>query len=214
MNSLDIATEFRSEMRDEQSPYLWSDNDVLRYMNEAIRQICLKAWGLADEMTVTFPANSQTPVLVSKRVLRFNAAFGPDGRRLEFRSVAESPDMYLRSAGKLCALVQDVEEHKLVPYPAPNTDTDVRFQVYRLPLEDLKAINVFEEIELSDESRIGIVHYMRHLAFLKTDAETYDRGKADDFLGLFDRFADEYRRERERRYHHTRVTPTSGGYWP
>jgi hypothetical protein len=52
---------------------------------------------------------------------------------------------------------------------------------------------------------------MKHLAHLKQDAETYDRGRADQFRTEFFAYCDQAKAEREKREHKFR-TVAYGGY--
>ena len=209
MHTEGLVAAFREDMRDMQAPYLWSDSELIRYIVEAQRQICIKAWGITDIMTVTIPAELTDPVSISKRILRINKAFDDNGRELTMQSLEETDDVYRRSPGNICALVLDVKEHAVVPYPPPVAETDIKLHVYRLPLEDPSAVDT-TELELSDEASEGIVLYMRYLAALKNDTETLDVKLAEQFLALFERFAEQYRKQRERRVHNPRKTI---GYW-
>ena len=61
---------------------------------------------------------------------------------------------------------------------------------------------------------------MKHLAFDKQDADTYDKDLSDKFLARFEKKADDRRREvRRSRFRHVGVQyggiplGTGGGYW-
>ena len=48
MNATELSDYFRSQVRDEVAPYLWTDTDVLTYMNEAQKMFVRLTNGIYD----------------------------------------------------------------------------------------------------------------------------------------------------------------------
>ena len=66
-------------------------------------------------------------------------------------------------------------------------------------------------LEIDEQHHLHLLDGMKRLAYRKEDAETYDRGRADQFDAAFYAYCDQAKAERERREHKYRTIPY-GGY--
>ena len=90
-----------------------------------------------------------------------------------------------------------MEKHKLRAWPLPFDDATVELRVFRLPLEPITDIGD-QELEVDEQHHNALLLWMKHLAFSKQDAETFDRGKADECERRFRAYCHAALKEQER----------------
>lgn len=226
MDSTALLALFRADVRDDAAPYLWSDTEILSYIDDAQKMFCRLQGGIADSssaLTLLEISAGDQFADYDPRILKLRAAYREvDGRNLEllnfedmqFRQ-AESDYGYRpgfridNSEGELRALVLGMEANKVRLVRIPTDDYDIRLVVYRLPLEDITAEDL--PLEIDEVHHRHLLHWMKHLAHQKQDAETYDRGRAEQFRVEFTDYCDRAKAEREKREHKYR-TIMYGGY--
>ena len=226
MNSTALLALFRADVRDEAVPYLWSDTEILSYIDDAQKMFCRLQGGIADSssaLTLLEIAAGDKFATYDPRILKLRSAYREDnGRELEllnfedlqFRQ-AESDYGYRpgfkidNSEGELRALVTGMEANKVRLWRVPTEAQDVRLVVYRLPMASITATN--QPLEIDEQHHRHLLHWMKHLAHQKQDAETYDRGRAEQFRTEFLVYCDQAKAEREKREHKFR-TVMYGGY--
>lgn len=217
---------FRAEVRDEVTPYLWSDTEVLSYLDDAQKMFCRLVVGIADASSaitrITATAGSEF-IDISPRILKLRSARRlPDGRTLELLNVEDLETSYLTSdygsyggyrfdnrPGPLRALVLGMEANRARLVSIPDEDTDIALVVYRMPLEDIAAVD--DVLEIDEQHHRHLLLWAKHLAHMKQDAETYDRGRSEEFRAGFLGYCSTAKAERERREHKYR-TVAYGGY--
>lgn len=213
VSSATMVSKFRSAMRDVAEPFLWSDDAVIGYLNQARLELCYRAWGISDTIDLTF--SDGLLVEYPRYILKIKAAYNAaNGRAIPLRAYTEVSDPFSpRTSGNPSCLLTGLEEGKLKAYPVPSTPVTVRLVVLRYPKVFVSAVDT-QDIEMGDEAVAGLLYWMRHEAYSQEDSETYDRGQADYFYNKFTAFADGYRRMHERRetQNHVVQLPT-GGYW-
>jgi hypothetical protein len=216
MDSTALLELFRSDVRDQADPPLWSDVEVFSYMDDAQKMFCRLQGGIADASSaitrLTVPAGTVF-VALSPRILKVREAHLDDGRGLEllnfedlqtrgsgddygFRSVGYSLDM---STGPVRAMVLGIETNRARLLRIPETQTTINLIVYRMPLETIEEAD--QPLEIDEQHHRHLLLWMKHLAHLKQDAETYDRGRSEQFRAEFLAYCDQAKAERERREH-------------
>lgn len=188
MNSTDLLVLFRSEMSDEAEPYLWADEDIFGYMDDAQKMHCRKTDGILDASTDAVTELEIVPgsdrIALHPSILRIRAVSREDtGRDLD---IINRDDMAQRrwyfdgTTGPVKALVIGIEAHKARVFPKSSETVTLRLEVLRLPLV---AINTDgdQAFEVDEEHHRHLMYWMKHLAYLKQDSETFDRTKAAEF---------------------------------
>ncbi len=212
--SATLASRFRSEMRDIAEPYLWTDADLIRYMNQARLEICQRAWGISDiiELVFTGVALVQLPHYVTKVKAAY---FADTGKSVTLRSYTELSNPFtVRTGQHVQCLLTGIMEGALRAYPPPVDPVTIRLVVLRNPKDDFTAVDGVQDSELPTDANTGILYWMRHEAYSKEDSETFDRGQADYFYNKFIAFVDGYKHMHERRETQAHVVRMpSGGYW-
>lgn len=222
MDSTALYEAFRSEVRDDVTPYLWSDTEVFSYMDDAQKMFCRLQGGIADAtspVTQISVAAGDIFVGISPTILKLREARrSTDGRGLEILNFedlqgsdfGESQGYRLANVfGQVRALVVGMEDYKLRLVDIPVEAFTINLVVYRMPLATITAED--QPLEIAEQHHRYLLNWMKHLAHQKQDAETYDRGRSEMFREEFVDYCDRAKAERERREHKYR-TVTYGGY--
>jgi hypothetical protein len=214
MDTQALLDQFRLETRDQVHPYLWSDEEILLYLDEAQKMYCRLTGGIAD---ATSSAAARMKVTAGKRyaslsplVLKLRAAFGEDGRTLEIVNFeqlelngSEGVQLFTDQPGPVCRLVVGMEPNKVRVVNTPTEDQTINLIVYRLPLDALNALGL--EPEIDEQHHLALLTWARHLAHLKPDAETYDRGRAQQYEQEFVTYCSLAKDEKGKREHTHRL---------
>lgn len=228
MDGAALLAIFRKEVRDEATPHLWSDEEIISYATHAQEMFCRLGGGIADSTS----AITVVPVVagddfspISPRILKiraaYNAATGRDIQLLNYEDLQMGgfggqydygqyvSNFRLDSTpGEVTGLVEGMEPNKVRWVRIPLEDLTVKLIVYRLPLDD---VDESTELEIDVHHQRYLLHWMKYLAHQKQDAETYDRGRAEQFRNEFEMYCDRAKAERERREHKYRAV-AYGGY--
>lgn len=222
---------FRADMRDEAAPYLWSDVELYAYMDEAQNEFCRRTGGLADSssavcsiaVTAGAPYAEYDPRILKLRDLRRQS----DGRNVQIINFEDLGTQGMMSddygrfnlwtaggvkfsdlSGEIKAVVVGMDANKLRIVSTPLEDDVLLAIVYRLPLNSITPSSTAFEID--PQHHRYLMYWMKHLAYTKPDAETYDRGRAVEMRDLFAAYCDNAKAERERREHKYRSVAYGG----
>lgn len=227
MNSTDLFNAFRSDVRDEVTPYLWSANDLARYANAAQIQFCKLEGGIADSSSaatqVAVTAGEEFSPLHASILKIRHARRQSDGRELELLNLEDVQQMYaqpsdygsltssttMNSVGALRGMVLGMELNKARWVSIPDADDTVLLTINRKPLGCIDGADV--DLEIVEDHHEYLLLWMKYMAHLKQDAETYDKGRADTFRAQFEDYCRQAKIDRERREHKFR-TIAYGGY--
>lgn len=217
MNSSELLSLFRSEMADQEETYLWSDEDIFGYEDDAQKMFCRLTDGIADASTAAVVELAVAPgddwLTLHPSILRIRSAIRADsGRPIE---IINADDMLPRgwyfdgNTGPVKALVIGQEANKSRAYPKSNETMDMVLTVFRLPLV---AINTDgdQALEIPAEHHPHLMHWMRHRAYLKQDAETFDRTRAAEAEGAFRAYCEQVKQEERRKAFKPRTVAYGG----
>ena len=178
---------FRTEADDATEPYLWSDEEIVAYLNDAENESCIRAGLLHDEKTSSLAVLAIQPgtaqIELSPLVLDvLTARLTSNGLPL-FR---DAPEAFLSHAAqpgrphRYC-----VDRTWLRLHPVPDQAETLTLRVSRLPLAPLtlQQPNATPEIPVSEQARL--LGWALFRAFSKRDADSYDKGKAMEFAAQF-----------------------------
>ncbi|MBV6342489.1 DUF6682 family protein [Candidatus Magnetobacterium casense] len=185
-----------SFLEDNVSPQLWSDLELKRYANEAEVEACRRSELLFDSTTpdvcqiavvadvATYPLHSKIRRIVSAilgssdYVLRQFARHQMDrqtGPLLNWRFSSGQPSGYL------------VDVTSIRFFPTPVSADTVSLEVVRFPLHDM--VNVNDTPEIPESYHYGLVKWMCHLAYSKSDSDGFNAGLSQMYEA---RFAQEF----------------------
>lgn len=166
---------------------LWSDASMLRYLNEAGRQVCTRGDYIFDATTPAITRATVTPTKNSfklhKDITRIKGVF-IDGVKIP-KKTREEMDFHVKDwrTATQGQTVFIVSGRNVTITPLPVANTVVTLEVYRSPklIEDLDS-----EPELIPEYHRDLVYWICYEALSKRDADTLDGKKANEYLAKFD----------------------------
>lgn len=198
-----LLTLFRQEMGDTAEPYLWSDEEVLIYLDDAQKMWARWTDGIADstsDLTQIELVAGQQWYDLDERVLKIRTATRlDDGRTVD----VYNPEMlkhrgvkFTSQPGRLRALIQGLEDGKLRAWPVPAEDSTIELAVFRLPLNDI--VDDASTLEIPSHHHTHLLKWVRSRAYGKQDADTFDRVKAAEYEAAFRNYCEEVKREQSR----------------
>lgn len=194
---------FRDEMSDVEEPYLWSDDLVYSYMEDAQRMLCRWTEGIADastaEITELALVDGTTWLDLDPRILRIRTATKSDGCDVEILNFEDLKPRGWRfdgSTGPVRALVIGMEANRVRVFPDCDTAETVSLTVFRLPLDPVD--DGCDELEVDEHHHRHLMLWMKACAYGKQDAETFDRTKKREFEAEFRAYCDAAKGEQGR----------------
>lgn len=205
MNSTELLEVFRAEVQDVETPYLWSDVDIYRYLDDAQKMFCRLTEGIEDSSTAEIcrltvvPGTEWYPL--SPKILKVREAVSTtSGRPYEIMNMEKASlngVHFNGNPGPLKLFVTGLEKGKLRAWPMPAEGTTVELRVFRLPLVRITDAGD-QDLEVDEQHHNALLLWAKYLAFSKQDAETFDRGKADECEGRFRAYCHAALKEQER----------------
>lgn len=230
MTPRQLYDRFRSDVDDVVETYLWSVAEVLGYMEDAQQMLCRLTGGLRDAtsaVTQLAVTDGEPWVELHPSILRVRSAELLSTHRpvriLSYEEQAASPqltstwpsnwsvEMYLD--GPVTAAIIGMEEEKLRLIRIPVADDTLALLVERLPLQTLVVpapAKLPPEFEVRSEHHLALLLWMKHLAYAKQDAETFDKSKSREMGEAFGAYCARAVDEKQRRNHKPRLI-TYGG---
>ena len=195
MNVADFIAAFRSELADTEAPHFWSDEEIVAYLNEAVQEACERAYLIEDRATPVVCAVSLEPgvdtyslhpsVFQIKR-LTFR------GRPLDETSVDalddECPGWEMRSGQPRSFIFEQASgamPARVRLVPTPTQAEPIALTVYRGALKKLSADLDQGKPEIHERFHARLKDWVYRCAYLKQDAETFDKMKAGEYGALF-----------------------------
>ena len=224
MNSGELLSLWRSKIVDTAKPYLWSDEEAWLYMNAAYKQFVRLTVGIADftsDATTIDVIAAEATAEIHPSILRVMDAYKSDGSELIVANITDKDFMITSDYGFIRRLMMDAtpgpvrymvigaERGKVKWVQVPLTNDTVSLNVYRLPLVDVADENHPLD-EVDELHHIALMDWMSHLAYLKDDAETFDKTKSAEAAATFRTYCSQVKDEWER-YKHKNRTVAYGG---
>lgn len=228
MNVRELYDQFRGDVMDVARPYLWSDYEVFRYMNDAYRMFVRLTGGITD-----FTSDlTRVPILTGeaigeydKRILRIMKAYRESDRGVI--TIINQTDLsfvrgddygllrpaYLDNApGRVTQMIIGMERGKCQWLQVPEKDDVALLHVHRLPIARItpEIDEEFDFPEIGDEHVTHLGTWMKHRAYLKADAEVFDKGRSDDFKAEFTDYCALAKAEIDRAKHKNREVVYGG----
>lgn len=232
MNVGQLYERFRSDVADEALPYLWTDDEVYAYMNDAYRTFARLTGGIADvssdvtliSVTAGEMYSSVSPLILRFRFAELNSVHRPltimNWEDLQRRIIDDygrpSLSMVTNRQGIVHTMVIGMEQNgvegKVRWVNVPVEDDEVSIGIYRLPLLQIDASTdpdtTFDEVR--SEHHESFLMWMKARAYGKQDAETINVGKQREFEQGFINYCAVAKAEAERYKHKTRVVAYGG----
>lgn len=225
VNAGELFEAFRSDVVDEVAPYLWKDTEIVRYADAAYRRFVRLTGGIHDFTSPITRVNvvaGEATAEVSKLILRFDTATREsDGKDIEVtnwtdRNLMRRDDFGFSNSlyndggvGEIRYMVIGNQEGLVKWVRIPAADDVVNLQVYRLPLTHIvDGTHTMDEV--NEDHHIHLLDWMKHLAFLKQDSETYDKDSSDRHGSAFVAYCAQAKAEMDRYRSKVRVVQYGG----
>lgn len=187
---------FREDAGDQLEPFLWSNDVVLSWFNEAQSEAAVRGRLLLDDYT---PAVCQIPVEAGRASYPLHskvyeiahirlepAPQSQDGLKLVTREYLDriEPQWRTRQDMRCVYVIQSETTLRLVP--APRDAGQLVLEAYRLPLKQLQ--NDMDKPEIHEAHHARLVHWVLYRAFSKPDADGFDAGRAQQAYTEFEKY--------------------------
>ena len=206
MQPAELLELFRLETDDISEPYLWSDKEFYIYLNDAQTVFIKRIGGIPDSSSaitkITYKIND-TLVKYDERILRIKSAKDAYNRNITIRNIDNFEDGSRLSSdygsqvnaglddgrtGPVRYLVTDIEEDKIRLYPLPDADGYLRLYVSRRPLNSI--VDSESKLEVAEVHHLALLDWVKSKAYMKQDFETFNTGKAKEFIQSFGEYVE------------------------
>lgn len=194
----ELIARFRSASNDKVEPYLWSDEDVIQWLNDAQEEAAIRARLIHESDSASL---CEVKTTAGKAVYQLkpqmyeitHASWDEDGTRsyrllsLTSTEALDENDRYWRTrpASIPHSVIQTDRSVRLVP--APKSDGTLVIEAYRLPKSLMESPD--DEPEINQVHHRHLVNWALHKAFSVPDAEIFDPNRAqiaaDEFARYF-----------------------------
>lgn len=187
----------RDLLDDHATPPLYSDEELTRYLNNAVGEAALRLRCLQDDSSdlcriTTVP--DQTRYTVADEVLVVRAVHVTGRSDSLTRTTAERLDRIrpgwsheVQASSVPQYVLFDLQQKMLTLFPAPATAGTLYLRVWRLPLPDEQMEGGQDEPAIVLPDPESLKHWALHEAYLKKDAELYDPERAAQHEDVFTR---------------------------
>jgi len=225
MDSTGLYEAFREDVVDTAKPYLWTEDEVWRYMDYAYRLFVRLTGGVHDFLSDVTRINvvaGEATAEMHESIIKTEQAFKmSDGKEIEIVNWSDQKKMATADYGIVRQIYLD-DRPGPVQYMVignqrgvvkwvrvPEYDDTVQLQVYRLPIDHIIGDDQ-EFVDVAEDHHNQFLLGMKSQAYLKQDAETFNRAKADENDQKFRAYCAFVKSEWERYKHKPRVV-TYGG---
>lgn len=225
MTSDELLAAFRQDVVDVAKPYLWSDDEIYRYMNDAYRMFVRLTEGVPDFTSDACAVDivpGEATATIHPSILRIvGATRRSDTHPIEIINVTDVARMRSSDYGQVKQFILDstpgqvrymvlgMQKGVVRWAQVPEVEDVCDLTIYRLPLNVIEG----DGQELSDVEEIHHLHlldWMKHLAYKKQDAETFSPDASAARLADFTAYCTRVKAEWERYKHKTRVVSYGG----
>lgn len=184
----DLKDAFRNYADDTEEPYLWSDDEIELYLNEAEAEAATRGkllpgvGGTVGTITVTAPTALYTLNSSIIEVTRATFDSKPLKRTDKIKLDSENEDWELDTGTPTHYIITG---QTIQLYPSPEASGTVSLDYYRIPVPMTDA-----GPEIHPRHHIKLLDWALYLAYNKRDADTYSQSTAEIYRNRFDLFFD------------------------
>jgi len=220
MTPLALYGLFRADVVDTSAPYLWSDVEVWSYMTDAESMFCQLTGGLQDSTSTLceLPITSgEKTAPYSQKIMNIRGAAlrstERDVKVLNYEDLSHADNsrqytrQYMNTAGPVLAIVIGMDEGLIRLVQVPEADDTIDLVIDRLPLE---ALTTEAEFEVAEQHQRALMLWMKHLAYSKQNADTYDKTSAAEEMAKFTAYCALAKIAKSQRKHKPRLISYGG----
>lgn len=188
MKLKDIVAEARSRLDDKAAPYLWSRDELVRWINEAVDEAALRARLIYDESSpltrLTVGPERQTFPLSDRIFMVDRVILDSTGLDLDRTTQPEMDDVLPRWRNHTGTPISFIDEQAYLRlYPSPAAADAVQLAVWRL--SRCPMLQDEDEPEIAPVHHMHLIEWVRYRAYSRHDSDTEDGKKSAEGLGLF-----------------------------
>lgn len=223
MTLVELIQDVRRQIDDVTEPYLWSDDEITDYLDEAEDALCEDALCLPDQEELGYGTGTGWLDL-PQYIVQIRAVFDADGRQVQLCNRAPWEELVdydgdygmrvvnrawlTTTDNRVRALVTDLRVDQVRLYPIPTVAGTLTLDVFRRPRESLTDRG---ELELTDRKHQRLVVIKAcALAYGKHDAEAYNPQMAQALDAEYRAGAEELLRATRRRRRHNGLVSYGG----
>lgn len=225
MDSTGLYETFRSDVVDTARPYFWSDDEVWRYANDAYRMFVRLTGGVADftsdactvEVTAGEPLVDLHPSILRIMEAQLRSTSAPieiinstDVGKMRTTDYGQVKQLLLDDkVGVVRYLVHGMQRGKARLVQIPEADDTIDLHIYRAPLDKITGDDQ-ELTDVEEDHHIHLLDWMKHLAYKKQDADTFNPQASEKGKQDFEAYCKFVKAEFERYKHKTRIVSYGG----
>lgn len=226
MESHELLSTFRCDVVDDVTPYLWSSPEAYRYINDAYFMFVRLTGGIPDgSSAVTQLTATQDEALtaIDPSIMRIRTAVNvtDNNRPIKVINVQDIDELTTEDYGLVRSINQTNtpgpvrymvigEEEDYVRWVnIPVVDTEIQLVIERLPLLPITR-GKQQFVGVRDEHHYHLLKWVRHLAYRKQDADTFNLVKSDQERNDFIAYCEMAKREKGIRKHKVRTVSYGG----
>lgn len=189
MDSTGLYDAFREDVVDTASPYLWSEDQVWRYAGDAQRQFVRLTGGVSDVLSdacaVEIAAGEAWGELHPSVLRLMSLTRRSDKKPIDIINSTDLGKMRSSDYGQIKALIMDelsgpvryavhgMQRGKVRWVQVPEVNDVADAHIYRLPLTVIDGPDQ-EIADVDEQHHLHLLEWMKHLAYGKKDADTFD----------------------------------------
>jgi hypothetical protein len=225
MQVQDLIGLFRKQVADEQAPYLWDDTEILQYIIDAQDTMVRKFGGISDYSTTALtdiavvasaPMSSFSRYILRIRSIKLLTSLKPvriisesDMARMDKYDYSRVAPFFLSDTdiGPVSDAIIGLEDYKLRWVRVPNLSETARMHIYRLPYPRITKQE--DALEIEEQHHLALLKWVKHMAYEKEDAETYDKGLSEKNEQSFNDYCEAAAQEKGRQRYKPRVVQSN-----
>ena len=184
MNTTELLSIFRAEVQDAVQPYLWADDLVYGYIDDAQKQFCRDTYGISDARSfkITMKGDGAEWFKLDPRILKIRSAvLAGTGIAIPLVPVEKMEASGLRFDGKngrVRALITGLEANTVRTVPIPDIAGVVNLVTFRLPDD----VGAGDDLEIEPQHQRALLHWVKHKAYDVQDSEMFDKDASGKYL--------------------------------
>ena len=226
MESHELLGAFRCDVVDDVEPYLWSTPEVYRYINDAYFMFVRLTGGIPDgssSVTTLVASTGVATTAIDKSIMRIRRARNVTDHNIPLKIInVQDEDGFVDddyglwralnqedTPGAVRYMVIGEEEDYVRWVKIPDQDITVQLVVERLPLIPItRERQLFSGVR--EEHHYHLLKWVRHLAYRKQDADSFNLVKSDEERNDFIAYCEMAKKEKGIRKHKVRTTSYGG----
>ena len=203
MTTTELLALFRIEVSDLEVPYLWSDELIYSYIDDAQKQFCRDTYGIADArgFNLNILADGTEWYKTDPRILKIRSATDQStGLPVQVLPVEKMITYGMKFDGRLGpikSLISGLEANVLRAYPIPNVASTIGLLTFRLPSD----VAAGDDFEIDPQHHRYLLNWIKRLAYDVKDTEVFDPQAVVKYQTAHDAYCAKAKNEMSRAMH-------------